>query len=275
MGAPSEPSAPRAVDGSPPVGSSARSSGSPSTSGSPRVGTSAPSRSAPSSGFTVTTHAPARSSPRNAPSAAGRLRSISPTGEPAPRPNFPSAASTASAAAASSPHVDHCASNSRAGADGSSANTACRRSERAFIGSSASRALHAGALDLLGPDRVPEPRVHQALLDCRAVRLVERLPDRAHGALRGHRGVRRDEAGQVVRVRPEVLPPHHLADQPEAQRGGRRHAFPVAGQRHPERVAQPDPAHQPDRVRWRRRTRTSRASRRTSRPRSRSRRRLR
>ena len=85
----------------------------------------------------MTTQAPARRRPTNAASAAGRLRTMSPTGEPAPRPVARSAASTASAADASSPHVDHAPSNSTAGAAGSSASTAWRRSERVFTAPSA------------------------------------------------------------------------------------------------------------------------------------------
>ena len=57
-------------------------------------------------------------------------------------------------------------------------------------------------VDLGTPDRVAQARVDEALRDRGAVRLVERLPDRLHGALRGRGRVRRRSCGRSRRRAP-------------------------------------------------------------------------
>ena len=104
------------------------------------------------------------------------------------------------------------------------------------------------AVELGLPEGVAEPGVDQALVQGGAVRLVQRLPDGPHGALRGRRRLGRDRRRDLVGARPQLVAVDDLGHQADAQRRVGADPFVVAGQRHSQGLAQPDPAHQADRL---------------------------
>ena len=61
-------------------------------------------------------------------------------------------------------------------------------------------------------------------------------------------GLRRDAGRDLVGAVPERVALDDLGHEPDAQRGLRGHALVVAGQRHAQRLAETDPAHQADRL---------------------------